>query len=795
MVSDRQWTRRLGIGLALWAVTFPGWPWGVLNDVRAAQSAGQPSAEFSGSASCRACHESFYSLWAGSHHGLAMQPYSAAFARANLTPQAEEVRIGNRRYRAGIDANEGFVQEWTPEGPKQYRLLHVLGGKNVYYFLTPMERGRLQTLPLAYDVHKKEWFDTAASGVRHFPGARPDAPVPWTDSLYTFNTSCYGCHVSQLATNYDLKTDTYHTRWVEPGINCETCHGPGQEHVQACRAAPPGPAPRDLKIISTRAFTAEQTNSMCASCHAKMNAVSPSFTAGQRYFDHFDLILLEDPDFYPDGRDLGENYTMTTWRMSPCVKSGKLGCTHCHTSSGRYRFRAAENPNAACLPCHRQRVENAAEHTHHEADGAGGKCVSCHMPTTAFARMSRSDHSMRPPTPAATLAFQSPNACNLCHADRDAQWADKQVRQWYTKDYQKPVLQPAQMVDDARKRRWNHLDQMLTYIARPDRDEVFAGSLLRLLAGCESAQKWPVIVRVLRTDPSPLVRACAVQTLNGCPRDEALKAILEATRDDYRLVRVRAAAGLAGVRPEMLAAPYDKSLAQATAEFIEAMKAHGDDYTSHYNLGNFYLEGRQYGPALASYQTATRLRPDFVPTYVNAAFACNALGQNDQAQAYLQKAVELDRKNVPAWLNLGMLLGEQGQSDDAAQAFRQALQLDPNSAVAAYNLGVLLAAHRVEEGLPWCRKAYNLRPDIPKYGFTYAFYLNQTGAQKDAIGILTALVGRKTADANTYRLLGAIYERRGQFDRAAGVYQAGADNEALAPADRESLAALAKGRR
>jgi hypothetical protein len=41
-------------------------------------------------------------------------------------------------------------------------------------------------------VAKKEWFDTAASGLRHLPGIRPEAPVLWTDSLYTFNTSCYG---------------------------------------------------------------------------------------------------------------------------------------------------------------------------------------------------------------------------------------------------------------------------------------------------------------------------------------------------------------------------------------------------------------------------------------------------------------------------------------------------------------------------------------------------------------------------------------------------------------------------
>jgi hypothetical protein len=85
---------------------------------------------YAGSASCRECHEKFYQLWSASRHGLAMQPYTADFAQKNLTSRVEEVRIG-----------------------------------------------RLQTLPLAYDVKRKEWFDTAASGIRHVPGAESDQSV------------------------------------------------------------------------------------------------------------------------------------------------------------------------------------------------------------------------------------------------------------------------------------------------------------------------------------------------------------------------------------------------------------------------------------------------------------------------------------------------------------------------------------------------------------------------------------------------------------------------------------------
>ena len=50
---------------------------------------------YTGSSSCRKCHEKFYQLWAPSHHGLAMQPYTPELGRKKLTPQAE--RNSHRR--------------------------------------------------------------------------------------------------------------------------------------------------------------------------------------------------------------------------------------------------------------------------------------------------------------------------------------------------------------------------------------------------------------------------------------------------------------------------------------------------------------------------------------------------------------------------------------------------------------------------------------------------------------------------------------------------------------------------
>jgi len=758
------------IWICLWNSIYCSW--GIDVQATSAKESNEEnlSADYVGSASCRECHESFYKLWASSHHGLAMQPYTATFAQKNLQSQAKDIRIGPHRYRAARDTAKGWVREIGPEGEKKFPIAHVMGGKNVYYFLTPYEKGRLQVLPLAYDVHKKSWFDTAASGVRHFHGQRTDAPLHWTDPEYTFNTSCYSCHVSQLSTNYDLETDTYHTVWAEPGINCEACHGPGQEHVRAFKSASKDKPLKELKLISTNNFTAHQLNSMCASCHAKLSPVTPSFTPGEHFFDHYNLVTLEHLDFYPDGRDLGENYTMTSWRMSTCVKSVKLDCMHCHTSSGRYRFKDAAKANNACLPCHKMRVENATKHTRHPADSKGNLCISCHMPMTGFARMNRSDHSIRPPTPAATIAYKSPNACNLCHTDEDANWADTQVRDWHKHDYQKSALYPAGLVAAARKQDWTRLDDMLAYLTREDRGEIFATSLLRLLRGCESDKKWPVICKILRNDSSPLVRAAAAEGLDNYYITNSLQALIDATQDEYRLVRVRAATSLAGIPLERFKDKDRPVIEIATAEYLAGLNARPDDHVSHYNRGNFYLVRQQHSKALDSYQTAIKLRPDNLLVLVNAAFAYNGLGQNDRAEASLRQAIKLDPNYLSVHLNLALILGEQGRLDDAERAYRKVIRLDKNSAVAAYNIGVILAQKRKPEALDWCRKAYELQPGNSKYGYTYAFYLMQFGQIESAIRLLEKMIHAKTPNADVYALLGGIYEQKGDFANAIKVY-------------------------
>jgi tetratricopeptide (TPR) repeat protein len=761
----------------------------------------QPRPPLAGSASCRPCHQAFFERWSTSFHGLAMQPHTGDFARDRLTPQEAPLEIRGRSYRAVVGTGSDHVEETGPDGRRTYPIVQVLGGKNVCYFLTPLERGHLQVLPVAYDVNRKEWFSTAGSAVRHFEAPPSDGEstsmgvadeeLDWTDRAYTFNTSCFSCHVSQLATNYEPATDSYRTVWAEPGVSCETCHGPAGEHVKAFEGLGPGEAPDDWRIVSVKALTVEQRNDLCASCHAKAIPLWTTFRPGDRFFDHFDLTTLESPDYHPDGRDLGENYTFTSWRMSPCARSGRLDCVHCHTSSGRYRF--ADRPEDACRPCHEARANDAAAHTRHPGEGTGPRCTDCHMPKTEFARMRRSDHSMRPPAPAATRELGSPNACNLCHADRDAAWAEEAVRGWGDGRFSERILREGRLVAAARRGDWSRLREMLLYLGEATssgRDEIVAASLARLLGGCEDAAKWPAL-RALASDASPLLRAAAVVALQGDPGARDL--LLAATRDEARLVRVRAAAALATVHPADVPEPARASLAAARSEHERSLLARPDDFASRYNLGNLHLERGDPAAAAERYREAIALRPEHVASLVNLSMAEARLGRLAEAESALRRAIGVQPREAAAHFNLGLLLAERESEAEAREALRRALDLDPRHAAAAYNLAVLVAGESPSEAASFAGRAAEIAPQDPRHAFTQAFYLERAGDPAGAERVLRALVVRHPGYRDGWALLGALLEARGRTAEAEGVYRRAARTAALSAADRAAFGA--RGRR
>ena len=722
-------------------------------------------AEYSGSESCRPCHEKFYHLWANSYHGLAMQPVTKDFIDLEIKDFDIKIKVGTSDFNVFRSKDSLFFSETRIGGEyKEYSAVHTMGGKYVYYFLTGMEKGRLQVLPLAYDCKTDSWYNNQESGVRHFETLDDTTPLDWMNYLYTFNTTCYSCHVSQLNTNFSIETLGYNTTWNEPGINCETCHGPGYDHIRACVEAGEGNVPQDMKLVVTSLFSADQHDSSCGSCHAKSNILIPGFPPGGRFYDYFNLVTLENPDFYADGRDLGENYTMTTWAMNSCRISAGFHCVTCHTSSGRYRF-SGENPNNACMPCHNDKVDNVSTHTFHIPDSPGSNCIDCHMPKTTFARMDRSDHSFRPPMPEATIAFGSPNACNICHDDQTAGWANEWIKKTHKVDYQSGTIEAGMLIRSAREGDWRVLDKITEGIIKNRFDEVFTTSFIRLMENCDDDRKWPAIFSGT-LHSSPLIRAASAHALSGNHSRETFDILVKLAQDDLRVVRLSSAHSLSFFPAQFFDNSDSTIIADVMAEYEQSLVARPDDWASHYNLGNYYNNLGNFNSALNSYSTSINIYPEAIMPLVNAGLINYMLGNYKESEKMFLQALSYSPDNEAALLNLALFYGERGKAGIAIDYYRRLLKVSENSAVAAYNLSILIFEEDQKESLSLSRSATTWEPYNLKYKYTYAYFLYRSGYPDDAELHLIKLLESDNTFIDAYNLLTTILAEKGQGDRA-----------------------------
>jgi tetratricopeptide (TPR) repeat protein len=279
-------------------------------------------------------------------------------------------------------------------------------------------------------------------------------------------------------------------------------------------------------------------------------------------------------------------------------------------------------------------------------------------------------------------------------------------------------------------------------------------------------------------DPSPLVRGAAAESLADVPSPQTTRALLEATGDDYRLVRIRAATALAGYPAYLLKEEDRSKFTKATEEYLVSILSRPDQWASHYNLGNYFLQRNDLPLALGAYGTAEKLEPRAILPYVNASIVYARMGDKGKTEESLNKALKINPKSAAANFNMGLLKAEQNDLPKAEQYLRAALKEDPTLAMAAYNLSVILSKDRLKEAIEWGQKAYQLRPD-PRYGYTLAFYLQEDGDADRSVKVLREVTDKAPAYGDAYLLVGEIYEKQGKKKEAEAIYREALGKEGL----------------
>jgi tetratricopeptide (TPR) repeat protein len=158
-------------------------------------------------------------------------------------------------------------------------------------------------------------------------------------------------------------------------------------------------------------------------------------------------------------------------------------------------------------------------------------------------------------------------------------------------------------------------------------------------------------------------------------------------------------------------------LPDAIAEYEEALRIVPDYSEANNNLGAALLQtpGRQTD-AIAHLEAALRIDPDYAEAHNNLAGALLDMpGRLPDAIAHFEQALRLRPDYEEAHSNLGSALARLPERrPEAIRQFEAALRIDPNDAEAHYNLGTTLAQMpgRQAEAIAQLEAALSLRPDL-----------------------------------------------------------------------------------
>jgi len=710
---------------------------------KAASPTGPVSLSYVGVESCSGCHEEQYRAWRGSHHELAMQHATPAAVLGDFSG----VEFQNYGVTSSFFERNGtyFVRTDNASGElEEFPIKFVFGLTPLQQYLIEFPGGRLQPLPIAWDTRDAEaggqrWFHLYADELIDHTDI-----LHWTGREQNWNYMCAECHSTDLQKNYSVDSDSFDTTWSEINVACEACHGPGSRHVQQANdGALSGlaglvtdldDAGRALWQMNNDTGIAERSESRmrppvqpeaCGRCHSRRSVASAEYEFGKTLLDTHSVALLEENLYFPDGQIRDEVYVYGSFVQSRMYQAG-VSCGDCHDPHSA-ELRGGNEPSDICSTCHLPAKFASTEHHRHQPDAVA--CVDCHMPTRVYmGNDGRKDHSFRIPRPDLTVTTGSPNACNQCHGEKDAQWAQLLVNDWYGELREEHYGQAIHAGQSALPGA-NQL--LLAAIENNSYPGIARATALTLLRPPFSSGVGNAIQESLLS-PDPFIRIGALRTLSAVDLDLRAQWAGPLLADTVRSVRIEAARAVSPARA-VLHVQYEAAFRLALDELIDSLLAVAERPEAHSNLGNIYAES----------------------------------GRPAQAEAALRTAIRLEPRAVGPRVNLADLYRLMEREQDAGQVMREGLAINADAAALHHSLGLLLVrGNEQEEALLELEKATTLEPGNARFAYVYAVALNSLGRIERSVDVMEDAAIRFPGDFDIRWALVALLRDHGRIDEA-----------------------------
>ena len=340
----------------------------------------------------------------------------------------------------------------------------------------------------------------------------------------------------------------------------------------------------------------------------------------------------------------------------------------------------------------------------------------------------RRDHSIRIPRPDLSVKFGMPNACNRCHADKDAQWAADAIVARKGPVRPKEARHPGAF--HAFRTGKPDAEKLLLEATRDPEAPAFtrAGALLALRRFL-SEPSFAEARRNLDANDS-VVRVAAVSKLEDLPDNEVPQALLPVLSDPVLSVRTEAARILSRLSGNVFGKSELELFRKTFAELKQRYLSNLDRPEAHLSLGILAENQNKPKDAERHYRQAIVRESTFVPARMNLATLLSRLGRNGDAEKLLREAVRLQPTWGQAHYSLGLLLAEDRRRlPEAIRVLERAAGYWTDNPRIPYNLGIAYwqSADRAktlerpeskilyEQAIKALMHAIGMQPDNPEF--------------------------------------------------------------------------------
>lgn len=667
--------------------------------------------DFVGAEACSSCHSDIYNKWKSSTHGQAggspkdvkvigkFDGVPRRFKDAVLTPY----RAPNGDYMFNLKTEGLPEQTFKVDGVVGGGHM-IAGGTQTYFSYFP--DGTMRMLPFDFIRDEQVWFgETSGDGwVPITPDRIIDKESEWLPSrvlgTHFEKSNCQGCHGSQIQLEYALDKKIFSTQFTTLAVNCESCHGPGKEHLQIV-SEPDWKGKASLGFNSMVTLDKDESLATCFRCHALKNSLEPGFLPGKDMEEYYSTKLTmfgtsDENPYHPDGRIQQFGYQINHLG-SDCYINGSMTCVSCHEPHGQtyvdVNGLALTGPfdDGQCTSCHGSKTMDISQHTFHLIGSEGSKCVNCHMPYLQqqaigeHLRFARSDHTIPIPRPAFDTSIGIETACVQCHGDKSIEFLQSKVDEWYGE------IKPHN----------NMVERLLEFdpsMSLFEASEVLlpdsSNHEMAQMAGI-SQFAFNYLKPNMNLEPQTVDKIKNYIKNSNIDIQSVAMASLHMTNDNDDQIH------------NML---VDKLTELDEAERRKVMKRWASALPM---MAKKFEEKGNYKDAIEVYKKSLEVIPHNAVVLINMGNAYASINENTMAIQILDKAIKLDVNNYDAWLNKGNVLFKLQRTPEALAAYKQANNINPWNGSAYFNIGNChYRTNNTDEAIVWYKKAVEIEPNL-----------------------------------------------------------------------------------